>query len=93
LGVAVLVACGVTEDFKGFAGEVDDPDFGDAGFGVEGDFDLSVEVERNVGDFNEKENVLRAWECFAVVVGAVTQETQVRLGFRIVIEVNCALDA
>jgi hypothetical protein len=70
LDVEVLFAAGVTEDFEGFAGEVNEPDFGDADAGVKGDFDATVVVERGVSYFDDGLDVGGGWMAFAVIIGA-----------------------
>ena len=82
---------GLAIDFELLLRDVEDPDFFDAGAGVEREFGGLVVGEAGVGDLDEEEDVFWGGVGGGVVVFGGAQEHQIRFGLIVLVDAQWAL--
>jgi hypothetical protein len=91
LNLPVALRGGLSVDLNSVLLQVDEPGFGDPGSGVEGKFDLPVILKGGLGHLDHEKDVLRPWVSGGVVVRAADEQSQIRLRFRMLSQMNRVL--
>lgn len=83
----------MSEDVEGFVGEVDHPELGDPGGGIDAGFGAQVPFQAAVGHLDDELDLLGLGVAVCVEVVAVFQHGEIGQRFGIAVEVNGSLGA